>query len=83
MALLERLRRRVVAKHIEPDFVDFDGLRVHVLMVAQPVEEGGRAASTTNEPSSVRWAATFSKQRTWSSWVSRLNSVFQTTKIKR
>ena len=83
VALLEHLRRRIVAKHIEPDLVDSDGFRVHVLIVAQAVEKGRHEASTTNEPSSVRWAATFSKQRTWSSWVSRLNSVFHTTKIKR
>src|SRR5215210_984442 len=42
VALVEHLLRRIVTKHIEPYRVDFDGLRVDVLIVTQPVEEGGR-----------------------------------------
>src|SRR5215203_3194121 len=41
VALVEHLLRRIVAKHIELYCVDFDGLRIDVLVVAQPVEEGG------------------------------------------
>ena len=41
MALLDHLRRGVVAEQIEPDFIDFDGLRIHILIVAQPVKKAG------------------------------------------
>src|SRR5215210_8859457 len=43
VALIEHLLRRIVTKHIEPYRVDFDGLRIDMLVVTQPVEEGGRA----------------------------------------
>src|SRR5918994_3381385 len=43
VALVEHLLRRIVAKHIEPYRIDLDGLRIDMLVVAQPVEEGGRA----------------------------------------
>src|SRR5215207_2081755 len=41
VALVKHLLRRIVTKHIEPYCVDFDGLRIDMLVVTQPVEEGG------------------------------------------
>ncbi len=40
MALVQHLQHRIVAAHIKFDPVDADGFRVHVLVVAQPVEIG-------------------------------------------
>ena len=40
MTLLDHLRCHVVAKCIEPDFIDPDGFRVHALIRAQPVKKG-------------------------------------------
>ena len=45
----------------------------------EQLQAQGEAASTRNTPSSSRCRAAFSKQRTWSSWVSRLNIVLKTT----
>jgi hypothetical protein len=39
VALLEELRHGIVASHIQPHLVDFDGFRIHVLMVTQAIEE--------------------------------------------
>ena len=42
MALLDHLCRHVVAQHIQPDFIDPDGFRLHVLIFAQVVKKGKR-----------------------------------------
>ena len=72
----EPLRDDVVDVEAQPAGIDAEG---DDGLADREVWRSGTPVSTTNRRPLPRWAAAFSKQATWASWVTRLKMVLKTS----